>query len=230
LNLINETLDAGIVLTRHTHKRPYVTLVLSGSYIEAGDHGRFSVEPGDILMHGHYAAHANWISPCRNVKTLNIELDDIANLQAVCTSNNFDSVVRYAQYDIPQALNELFSSAVPTSPSLSDWPEVLAKAIRDDPIKSVGHWCEFLQLAPGTVSRGFKRAFGVTVTQYRAAVRARGALLNLRKENTNLSELAYAWGFSDQSHFTRAIRSLTGQPPSYWQNVKNIQDKHSTSS
>ncbi|TDF37505.1 AraC family transcriptional regulator [Alteromonadaceae bacterium M269] len=227
MSLINETLDAGVTLTRHMHKKPYVTLILSGSYIEAGDHGRFEVKPGDILMHGHFAAHANWISPYRDVKTLNIELNDIPNLQAVCTSDSFDSVIKYAKYDIPLALNELFSSIVPKAQPLSDWPEVLAKAIRNDPIKDIGYWCKFLDLTPGTVSRGFKRAFGVTVTQYRATVRARGALLKLRKENVSLSELAYAWGFSDQPHFTRAIRALTGQTPSYWQKVKNIQDKNS---
>ena len=47
--MINEKLDAGVMLSRHMHTKPYVTLILSGRYIEAGDHGRFTVEPGDIL-------------------------------------------------------------------------------------------------------------------------------------------------------------------------------------
>lgn len=202
------------------HKKPYVTLVLSGSYVEAGDHGRFKVKPGDILMHGHFSAHADWISPGRDVKTLNMEVDEIEDFQALCTSDSFDAIVRYARYDIPLAVNELFSSITPQPQKMEDWPELLAKAIRDDPDKAIGHWCEQLKLAPATVSRGFKRAFGVTVKQYRAVIKARRAFLDLRKEHAILSELAYTWGFSDQSHLTRAIRSLTGQTPTYWQQVK----------
>jgi anti-sigma factor ChrR (cupin superfamily) len=54
LNVINEQLGAGVFLPRHKHAKPYVTLVLEGRYLEAGDHGRFTVSSGDILMRGPY--------------------------------------------------------------------------------------------------------------------------------------------------------------------------------
>ena len=217
LNSINEELDAGSFLPRHLHEKPYATLILEGSYIEAGDHGRFKVSPGDILMHGHFSSHTNWVAPNKDVKTVNIELDDAPEMPPVCTSSSFDEVVRFSNYDVVLAANELFISIEPKAEQLSDWPEVLAKSIRSDPEKSIDHWCKVFELAPATVSRGFKRSFGMTVVQYRAAVRTRGAFLGLRHDQVRLSELALRWGFADQAHLSRSVRSLTGKPPSYWQ-------------
>lgn len=224
MSSINEKLEAGATLTRHLHVKPYITLVLHGSYTEAGDHGRFHVRPGDILLHGHYSAHANWISRRRDVTTLNIEVDTLPDVRTVCRSERFDHIVRYAKYDTPLAIDELISSLQPKPHQITDWPDTLAGAIIDDPGKTIGHWCQVLELAPATVSRGFKRAFGVTVAQFRVIARTRGALMDLASDAGDLSELAYRWGYSDQSHFNRAILSLTGQTPRYWQKVKNIQE------
>jgi AraC-like DNA-binding protein len=39
-----------------------------------------------------------------------------------------------------------------------------------------------------------------------------------------MAQLAAETGFADQAHFCRAIRQLTGAPPSAWQQVKSVQD------
>ena len=40
------------------------------------------------------------------------------------------------------------------------------------------------------------------------------ALADARQAHRSVGEIAYAWGFSDQSHFTRRFKSVFGCPPS----------------
>lgn len=44
--------------------------------------------------------------------------------------------------------------------------------------------------------------------------RCRMALADARQAHRSVGEIAYAWGFSDQSHFTRRFKSVFGCPPS----------------
>ncbi len=202
-----------------------MTLVLRGSYVEAGDQGRFRVEPGDVLSHEVFSSHANWIDQRRDVQTLNFELSAASPIDSVGFATDVDTVVRIAKSDLAAAATTLLQTVTPKAASLSDWPEILAKAIRDDPSRPVSYWCRTFGLAAGTVSRGFKRAFGVSAAQYRATARARNAYRALVHSDIALVDIAEQFNFSDQAHFTRSIRALTGAPPGYWRGVKNLQDR-----
>ena len=48
--MVRERLAPGSVKRRHRHAQGYVAVVLSGSYVEAGDEGRRRVGPGDALV------------------------------------------------------------------------------------------------------------------------------------------------------------------------------------
>lgn len=201
-----------------------MTLVLRGSYVEAGDEGRFSVGPGDVLTHGVFSSHANWIDARHDVETLNFEPGRARLNEPICFAPNADEVARLAKSDLPSAIATLLRYLRPKASALADWPEILAKAIRDDPGKRLSYWCQSLGLAPATVSRGFRRAFGVSAAQYRATARARNSYQALMRSDVTLVEIADQFQFSDQAHFTRSIRALTGATPGYWRQVKNLQD------
>ena len=66
----------------------------------------------------------------------------------------------------------------------------------------------------------FDRAFGVSVAQYRATARARNAYQALMQSDVALIDIADQFDFSDQAHFTRSIRALTGAPPHHWRQVR----------
>ncbi|MEO0423021.1 MAG: AraC family transcriptional regulator [Pseudomonadota bacterium] len=221
-------LPAGAVLPRHQHATPYVTLILRGTYVEAGDHGRFVVGPGDVLVHGQYASHANWTHAQSDVETLNFEVSETPHAPPLSTTTDVDEVVRLSVSDRTAAKTALLNAMTPKTPPLTDWPDIIASAIRDDPAKPVSYWGQSLGLAPGTVSRGFKRAFGVSAAKYRATARARQAYEALLHSDRALIDIADQYRFSDQAHFTRAIRALTGVPPSHWRRVKNLQDAAAT--
>ncbi len=66
---------------------------------------------------------------------------------------------------------------------------------------------------PVSLTRAFRRFYGVTTSRYLRRVRVRHAAGLLADTRQPLSRIAYASGFSDQSHMTRHTRVETGVTP-----------------
>lgn len=66
---------------------------------------------------------------------------------------------------------------------------------------------------PVQISRQFHQHFRCTITDYTRRVRIARAQALLLRRDLQVSEIALACGFFDQSHFTTAFRRLTGMPP-----------------
>ena len=62
----------------------------------------------------------------------------------------------------------------------------------------------------------FKKATGLTFTDYLSRVRIEKAKNLLLNPNLRVSEIAYEVGFQSLTHFNRMFRKLTGQSPSAW--------------
>ena len=60
----------------------------------------------------------------------------------------------------------------------------------------------------------FKRATGLTFTEYLARVRVEKAKTLLLDSNRRVSEVAYEVGFESLTHFNRVFRKIVGQSPS----------------
>jgi len=71
---------------------------------------------------------------------------------------------------------------------------------------------------PVHLAREFRRHFGRTVGGYIRQQRIDQACRELKKDGAPLAEIALSVGFSSQSHFTRAFKSLTGTTPSSFRN------------
>jgi AraC family transcriptional regulator len=75
---------------------------------------------------------------------------------------------------------------------------------------SVGHFC-----------RAFKRTFGMPARiwiRHRRIELAQGLMLTT---GASLSEIALSCGMSDQSHFTRSFRRISGETPSSWRQTRH---------
>src|SRR5687767_8026383 len=66
-------IDARSALSWHSHEQGYAAIVLSGSYVEAGDGGRRRVSEGHIIVHPPFTGHSNRISE-RGAGVVNIDL------------------------------------------------------------------------------------------------------------------------------------------------------------
>ena len=83
-------------------------------------------------------------------------------------------------------------------------------------------WNESLSLAtlaratgvhPVTISRSFPKHFGCTLGEYVRRLRVEKSLGLIKHSERSLTEIGSYCGFSDQSHFIRVFRSVTGYRP-----------------
>jgi len=67
--------------------------------------------------------------------------------------------------------------------------------------------------------RAFRRATGMTMTEYRHSLRMRDALARLRAGKRDLTEIALDLGYSSHSHFSAIFGRTFGLPPSAWRAI-----------
>jgi AraC-like DNA-binding protein len=210
-----EQLPRGIDLPRHRHTAGYATVVLGGAFVEASFAGRFVVEPGDVLLHGHYDCHANHALTERGPQILRLPwFDD--GIEGHFRVGDPDRLARIAERDPLAATAVLRRTLEPVAPRALRWTDRLAAALAVDPSLSLHEWADQERLAPETLSRGFREAFGVSPKLFRLEVRTRCAWRALARSERSLTAIAHEHGFADLAHMSRSVCEFTGFPPSRW--------------
>ena len=210
-----DTLPQGLVLDRHRHTLGYATVVLGGAFVEAAFSGRASVRPGDVLLHGHFDCHANWGEGRQRLQILRLPWahDDIEGRFRV---RDPEDLVHIAERDPIEASNTLRCRLEAGAVGAGDWTESLASALASDTSLSLRTWANEAGLAPETVSRGFRQAFGVSPKLFRLEVRTRRAWGLVVRSRRELTAIAHDLEFADLAHMSRSIVALTGRSPSAW--------------
>ncbi|MDJ0642610.1 MAG: AraC family transcriptional regulator [Erythrobacter sp.] len=208
--------DGANRIDRHCHREGYVTIVLSGAYSEAGDNGRRRLEPGDVVVHSPFETHANLIGS-KGVRLFSVAMPTMASSPIRNGRiSKPDDIVGFAERD-PQGIASILSNAIEPIVILeNDWPDRLAQALTTNWNLSITRWARSHRLAPETVSRGFRAAYGVSPKRFRAQARARVAWTAL-VGGTPQADVVHNLRFSDQSHLCREIVNLTGATPGAWQ-------------
>lgn len=195
-------------VARHHHVAGYAAIVLRGDYVEAGDFGRVRATAGMVLVHDWFEAHQDQFG-ARGADILNLPLPRPfpAGVGAV---SDPEALAMLAARDLPAAVAMLAEAFVPAAADCGDWPDRLSADLRDDTVASLAGWADAYRLAPATVSRGFRRCYGVSPQRYRLEQRARRAAVAVRDGGASFAQIAAANGFSDQAHLSRTIRALYG--------------------
>ncbi|HEX4079640.1 MAG TPA: helix-turn-helix domain-containing protein [Rhizomicrobium sp.] len=206
---------------RHRHDQAYAAIVLSGYYEECGSLGRFRIGMGDVLLHGRFEAHLDRFGS-RGARILNLVIPeaDGFRLNIGCVSDA-DAIVRTATTDPAAAATQLCEQLVDAARRPSDWPDLLAADLLENPQLNLGNWARRHRLAAATISRGFRKIFGLSPAGFRAEARGRHAFAEIDRGTGSLAGVAAACGFADQAHMSRAIRALTGQSPGHWRATSN---------
>lgn len=210
--------EPGQHIPAHRHLSPYATLLLEGGYCEAGESGRWNVEPGMLIVHARGESHADWFgSQATHLVDFAIS-EDIE--PGVYRPDNVDELVgSIGSNGRPLELGPLEAVA-----GQADWPDLLAAEIRCDTRLSLGAWADRHGVRPETVSRGFLRAYGVSPAAYRTGVKVKAVVAALHEGGDSLAELAAEQGFADQPHMNRVVRGATGHTPTQLRKVKSVQD------
>lgn len=199
-------------MPRHRHGEAYVAVVLAGGYVEAGDRGRLRIEAGQAVFHDRYESHRNEFSR-HGAQVLNLPVAASAVGHVQGQVADVDAIARLAERDLRQAAELLRATFRPCAARLDDWPDSLASALANDPALNLTAWADSQGMAPQSVSRGFRRAYGTTPKRYRLELRAVQALRRLPGWRGSMAMLAAETGFADQAHMTRAIVAMTGVAP-----------------
>jgi AraC-like DNA-binding protein len=202
-------------LPRHRHLHAYAALVLTGGYEECGSRGRFRVGPGDVLLHDAFDAHLNRFRGT-GAQVLNLVIESSTANFTLARVSDPDTIARTAERDAPAAAIQLRSQLCELKSVARDWMDLLAFDLLDDPNRRLDEWAARHDLASETLSRGFAKVFGVTPATFRSEARSRRALAMITDGGAPLAAVAAETGFADQSHMSRAVRSLTGLPPFAW--------------
>lgn len=210
-----QTCSQGQHFPRHRHAEAYAAIVLRGTYEECGVRGRFQVGPGDVLLHGVFEAHLDRFTR-HGAHILNLVGTDPAPAFGLGRIADTDALVRAAERDPREAVRQLHEQLRPVNPRPGDWLEALSRDLILDPACRLETWAREHGLAAETVSRGFRKVFGVTPMLFRAEVRTHRAVALLGSTGAPLTAIAAETGFADQSHMSRAVRAVTGVPPGAW--------------
>ena len=79
--------------------------------------------------------------------------------------------------------------------------------------ETVGRVARRLRVHPGSLSRAYRRTFGLTPLADRARERVRRAADRIGSTSYDLAAIAAETGFSDQAHLTRTFKRETGTTP-----------------
>ena len=211
---IPQTRLSGPAAPRHAHREPYAALVLEGGYEEAGEAGRWRVEPGEVVCHAPFACHVNWL-PSRTVRVLNLPLPAWTGPSAVLRVDDPDLLLRLAKRDPRAAADALLAIPAVAAPARQDAPDLLAEQLTAAP-PALRDWAAARGVCRQTAFRWFRAAYGVSPARFRVEARARSAWRRLVESRAPLAEVALEAGFADQPHMSREVKAFTGLTPRQW--------------
>jgi len=204
-------IEAGRRMHRHHHLGAYAALLIEGSCAEAGDLGRYHLRPGDVIIHRSFEAHQDLIGQT-GARFINLALQEPGE-GIVASVVDLDAIVRAFERDARDAAALLRTNLRPHRPIMWDWPDLLAAELGRSRHIRLDGWAERHGLSPASLSRGFRKAYGISPKRFRFELISSRAARRVQFSTDGLSHIAASCGFSDQAHMSRAFRSLFDLTP-----------------
>ncbi|MFL5576237.1 MAG: helix-turn-helix domain-containing protein [Gemmatimonadaceae bacterium] len=238
--LLSEThYPGGLEAPPHLHPLPYFGFLLAGGYLEQLGRRAVSFAPRSFVFHPARAVHFGRVGEA-GARLLHVEItptliDHLREEHRLPDESIFRrsgplaslSHRLYRELRHGDAASELVVEGValeivgelvragPRTEERPRWLERARERVHAEPSRplSVQSVAAEVGVSPVRLSRAFRRAFGESLGSYHRRLRVREACGRLRDDALSLAEIALAAGFTDQSHFTRVFRRLTGTTP-----------------
>ncbi|MFA5330593.1 MAG: helix-turn-helix transcriptional regulator [Prolixibacteraceae bacterium] len=230
----------------HYHETPYFTFILQGGLIEENKKEIYQCSTGDLLFHNWQEAHYN-IKPEGFARGFHIELDqnwidsfslDMKKLQgSICITNPAIKLLLYQIFretkinDNTTGLsiqNLLLSTFVQMEGSEEinykerpRWVYEIQEILHEYCCESLSltGLSNLLNLHPAHISRYFPKYFRCSLGEYLRKLKVERSLSLMSNKKLSLTQIAFECGFSDQSHFIRCFREITGTNPSVYRKL-----------
>ena len=221
----------------HYHENIYFTYLLRGKLLEANRRESYICSPGTLLFHNWQEPHYNVKYP-GYARGFHIELQKewfenyrvdtelfrgSLRLQDAYMKNLVDCIYREQKHSdesvkltIDGLLLQIFGRMMKLNHTgrqlVPEWLSRTAEMIRDNYGRniSLATLSEQAAVHPVYLSNAFHRHFKMTIGQFARKARVEAAIRLLDDAELTLAEISSTCGFSDQSHFNRIFKSITG--------------------
>ena len=221
---------AGSALPWHDHREAYLTFVVDGEYREMLRGTTRDCTASSVVYHPAGEQHADRFgaraASCLDVRFDSTWLDSVgergcviarpAMLQPVGVGSRILREFRHPDALSGMVVEGLLLELFAEEERRGTPPAWLCR-VRDI-LESQSEHLSLREIAseagvhPTHLTRAFRAAYGCTIGEFARARRVERAKERLRGRES-LSRIATDLGFSDQSHFTRTFRRLTGHTP-----------------
>lgn len=244
LTLAESDYAPGHRLPMHAHEQPFFSLVVRGSFSERLETRARECVPESLVYYGAHEPHAEVFGPdggtAFNVQLGTEWLADLADRGLNEPERSPSALASDAQWAATQlyltflegaselALEErvvgLLEVLGPKGAGVEraepDWLGRVRDLVhaRYDEVIRVRELADEAGVHPVHLARVFRRRHGCTVAEYQRRLRIQAACRRLAGEES-ISAIALGTGFSDQAHFSRRFKELTGLTPGHYRTL-----------
>ncbi len=229
----------GLSSVWHYHENPHFSHILSGGSVEIREYDTQFQTSGTSLYYNPCLLHKNEDYQ-RNTRIFNLELQpSFFKRNGLPYSETTDywsfQDEHFKRLLIVKVLNEYYLNDVHSEISIEQQCILLCQhqAGKNNTIKN-NHWSSILReylhdnwnrtfgldelsaqvkIHPVNISRYFSKYFNCSLGEYIRRIKIEKSLPFIRNNKYSLTEIAYECGFTDQSHFTRTFKQITGILP-----------------
>jgi AraC family transcriptional regulator len=238
--LVESCHPAKETLTQHLHTRPYISILVRGSYRENCGSIAWDCMPGQVIFHGAGEVHSDQFFD-EGGELLNLEI--LPDFEQRLRDDGIRTDVR-TFLDHPYCLelaiklrHELCSRDALSGLAIEGLAMELAACVlrgRSQRAERRGDWIlrieailrerfskppsltelgEMVHVHPVHVARTFRKRLRCSVGDYVRMLRVEAACRQLRQTDLPLAEIAADAGFADQSHLSRTLKRYMGISP-----------------
>lgn len=222
----------------HSHEKPYLCLLLSGSYLEQSLRKNV-VKPGTILYRRAEYEHSNEFktnnSICLNLElkqaslfalTNNIELpsDEFEKQVSISISKLLVSINKDSDKDILdlkcyETIVDYFEDK--KAKGKLKWVNDVVNYINDNPTQniSLNTLAQEFQLHPNYIIRKFKEKTGYKLSEYLEKIRLENSIQEVINTQNKIGNIALDNGYYDQSHFNRIFKKHLSISPNQFKKI-----------
>jgi AraC family transcriptional regulator len=238
--------DSGTTLDTHAHSSAFIALSLDGRYRETACGMEFECNPRSSVYHPAGEEHAVFIGDA-SVRCFIIELDE-AEIRRRYHARPPTSVLHIDGGPLAAILTSLYGefrhgdacSSLAIQGLVLQLLAGLSRTDGNDVERGRPSWLDRIDdmlrqhfrshltlediasavgISPARVSSVFRRIYHRSIAEEQRRLRVEFARERLSDRRASLAEIAVEAGFSDQPHFSRAFKEITGTTPARYREL-----------